>query len=50
MVVHDDEINMYTGRMINNNKMTTVVTSTGSGFSGWYGSIRCWQPTHIATR
>ncbi|CAV25258.1 hypothetical protein [Vibrio atlanticus] len=30
----DDEINMYTGRMINNNKMTTVVTPTGSVFSG----------------
>ncbi|CAK3079367.1 Alpha/beta hydrolase [Vibrio crassostreae] len=30
----DDEINMYTGRMINNNKMTTIVTPTGSVFSG----------------
>ncbi|MGF1815539.1 alpha/beta hydrolase [Vibrio splendidus] len=30
----DDDINMYTGRMIKNNKMTTVVTPTGSVFSG----------------
>ncbi len=30
----DDDINMYTGRMINNNHMTTVVTPTGSVFSG----------------
>lgn len=30
----DDEINMYTGRMIHSNKMTTVVTPTGSVFSG----------------
>ncbi|QUM84621.1 hypothetical protein [Moritella sp. 28] len=30
----DDGINMYTGLMINSNKMTTIVTSTGSVFSG----------------
>ncbi|KXO10889.1 hypothetical protein AKG98_732 [Moritella sp. JT01] len=30
----DDDINMYTGLMINSNKMTTIVTSTGSVFSG----------------
>ncbi|MEZ8224448.1 alpha/beta hydrolase [Vibrio splendidus] len=30
----DDDINMYTGRMIKNNKMTTIVTPTGSVFSG----------------
>ena len=30
----DDEINMYTGRMIHHNKMTTIVTPAGSVFSG----------------
>ncbi|CAH6820150.1 Alpha/beta hydrolase [Vibrio chagasii] len=30
----DDEINMYTGRMIHSNKMTTIVTPRGSVFSG----------------
>ncbi|MCG9555123.1 alpha/beta hydrolase [Vibrio sp. Isolate31] len=30
----DDDINMYTGRMIKNSNMTTVVTPTGSVFSG----------------
>ncbi|MEZ9277924.1 alpha/beta hydrolase [Vibrio sp. 10N.286.54.B2] len=30
----DDDINMYTGRMIHNNNMTTIVTPTGSVFSG----------------
>ncbi|MFA0038396.1 alpha/beta hydrolase [Vibrio sp. 10N.261.52.A1] len=30
----DDEINMYTGLMIYNHKMTTVVTPAGSVFSG----------------
>ncbi|QUM80347.1 alpha/beta hydrolase [Moritella sp. 5] len=30
----DDEINMYTGLMINSKKMTTIVTSTGKVFSG----------------
>ncbi|WP_114634468.1 alpha/beta hydrolase [Vibrio splendidus] len=30
----DDDINMYTGRMIKNNNMTTIVTPTGSVFSG----------------
>ncbi|MEQ6347215.1 alpha/beta hydrolase [Vibrio cyclitrophicus] len=30
----DDDINMYTGRMINSNNMTTIVTPTGSVFSG----------------
>ena len=30
----DDDINMYTGLIINGNKMTTIVTPTGSVFSG----------------
>lgn len=30
----DDDINMYTGLMINKNQMTTIVTPTGSVFSG----------------
>ncbi|MEZ8016887.1 alpha/beta hydrolase [Vibrio splendidus] len=30
----DDDINMYTGRMIKNSNMTTIVTPTGSVFSG----------------
>ncbi|MEC7941532.1 MAG: alpha/beta hydrolase [Pseudomonadota bacterium] len=30
----DDDINMYTGRMIHNNNMTTIVTPMGSVFSG----------------
>ncbi|WP_333912071.1 alpha/beta hydrolase [Vibrio coralliirubri] len=30
----DDDINMYTGRMIHSNNMTTIVTPTGSVFSG----------------
>ncbi|MCC4859248.1 alpha/beta hydrolase [Vibrio splendidus] len=30
----DDDINMYTGRMIHSNSMTTIVTPTGSVFSG----------------
>ena len=30
----DDDINMYTGLMIKDNNMTTMVTATGSVFSG----------------